>query len=262
LRILSAGFDEALFFEGLRASRSSALLLDYDGTLAPFVTDRQRAYPYPGMFEVLTSISRAGGTRVAIVSGRPMVELIRLVGPGFELWASHGIEHRARDGSIASASSPADPARLESAAEWVRERGWEGILERKPFGFSLHARADLAMFRTAAPAFTERWSAPLRDGGFEVRAFDAGLEVRPAGRHKGEVVERVLEESGAPLPVAYLGDDESDEDAFRALRGRGLGILVCPKERPTLADVWLRSPDELLGFLERWAEMRVPPDRE
>jgi trehalose-6-phosphatase len=60
LRILSAGFDEALFFEGLRASRSSALLLDYDGTLAPFVTDRQRAYPYPGMFEVLTSISRAG----------------------------------------------------------------------------------------------------------------------------------------------------------------------------------------------------------
>jgi trehalose 6-phosphate phosphatase len=58
---------------------------------------------------------------------------------------------------------------------------------------------------------------------------------------------------GADLAVAYLGDDQTDEDAFVRLRGRGLCILVRPELRPTAAAMWLRPPGELIGFLRQWA---------
>lgn len=62
---------------------------------------------------------------------------------------------------------------------------------------------------------------------------------------------------GSDCPVAYLGDDLSDEAAFRAVQRvgrRGLGVLVRREWRDTAAEVWLRPPGELKGFLERWVK--------
>jgi trehalose 6-phosphate phosphatase len=71
------------------------------------------------------------------------------------------------------------------------------------------------------------------------------------------------ESSGDPLgpdtAVAYLGDDRTDEDAFMALRGRGLAVLVRPDLRATAAEVWIRPPDELLLFLQRWEQSTSSP---
>ena len=67
-----------------------------------------------------------------------------------------------------------------------------------------------------------------------------------------------LEDAGtsrAGMPVAYLGDDLTDETAFRAvnsLRSRGLSVLVRREWRQTAAEVWLRPPWELIEFLEAW----------
>jgi trehalose-6-phosphatase len=58
-------------------------------------------------------------------------------------------------------------------------------------------------------------------------------------------------------PVAYLGDDLSDEAAFRAINqigSRGLSVLARQKRRESAAKVWLRTPGELREFLERWVE--------
>ena len=52
--------------------------------------------------------------------------------------------------------------------------------------------------------------------------------------------------------MAYLGDDRTDEDAFRALRGRGLSVLVRAEPRETAADAWIRPPEELIEFLRTW----------
>jgi len=49
-----------------------------------------------------------------------------------------------------------------------------------------------------------------------------------------------------------LGDDRTDEDAFKSIKGRGLGVLVREAFRPTYADVWIKPPEELLAFLARW----------
>jgi hypothetical protein len=82
--------------------------------------------------------------------------------------------------------------------------------------------------------------------------FDGGLELRAPGKNKGDAVSAILAESGPDFAAAYLGDDQTDENAFRAIKGRGLSILVRPEPRPTMADMWLRPPDELGRFLRDW----------
>jgi trehalose-phosphatase len=68
------------------------------------------------------------------------------------------------------------------------------------------------------------------------------------------VVKSIIKEMGVKAVLAYLGDDLTDEDAFRALRGRGLSVLVRDSRRETAADLWVKPPQELLQFLEKWIE--------
>jgi trehalose-phosphatase len=74
------------------------------------------------------------------------------------------------------------------------------------------------------------------------------------GRDKGFVVDTVLREMDTDTVAAYLGDDLTDEDAFKAINGRGLPVLVRGEFRPTAARCWLKPADELLAFLRRWQE--------
>src|SRR5438093_1196688 len=82
--------------------------------------------------------------------------------------------------------------------------------------------------------------------------FDEGIELRLRSANKGDAVRQFLRDINPITPVAYLGDDVDDEDAFRVLNGRGFTVLVKPKSRFTAAQVWLRPPAELVGFLIDW----------
>jgi trehalose-phosphatase len=82
--------------------------------------------------------------------------------------------------------------------------------------------------------------------------FDGGMEIRVAATNKGDVVRAILSEMTRDSVIAYLGDDRTDEDAFVALDGRGLGVLVRTEFRETEADVWLRPPEGVLTFLTAW----------
>ena len=85
-----------------------------------------------------------------------------------------------------------------------------------------------------------------------MHTFDGGIEFRAQGTTKGSAVRTILSEVGEHTPVAYLGDDSTDEDAFRALGDRGLGVLVRREPRATAADLRISPPEELLDFLKRW----------
>src|SRR5260370_40819006 len=81
----------ASFLERVRRATSRALLLDYDGTLAPFTPDRTRAFPYREVPELVSQIMRQG-TRVILISGPPATGLLFLSGihPHPDIWGTHG----------------------------------------------------------------------------------------------------------------------------------------------------------------------------
>jgi trehalose 6-phosphate phosphatase len=248
------------FFAGLKHARSSVLMLDYDGTLAPFQVDRERARPYEGLVPVLEQIRDAGRTRLVVVSGRQADAITRLLAPltSFEVWGSHGLEHILPNGERREiALSKESAARLAEARRWLEKEGLERHAELKPGGIALHWRGCSPAEVAGMQASAQRGWAPLAaDGGLKLLDFDGGVELRVTRPHKGDAVEEVLADCEAGTPIAYLGDDLTDEDAFRALGGRGLSVLVRSEYRPTEASAWLKPPREVEGFLRRWLGAR------
>jgi trehalose 6-phosphate phosphatase len=242
----------------LADAAASVLLLDYDGTLAPFHVDRLRAYPYAGVVQRLEGILKSGRSRVVIVSGRPVAELRPLLLPlhDIEIWGSHGLEHQSSGGTyrrITIASEIA--ASLREAESWLRMTGLSHRLEIKPGGIAVHWRGVPAAQIESVQAHVQTGLGPLaKRPGLKLLEFEGGLELRVTRPDKGDAVRSVLDNSSSRTPVAYLGDDRTDEDAFRALNSHGLTVLVRPEYRETNAQVWLRPPEELMGFLDRWLE--------
>ena len=250
--------DRAGFFGRVTAAPRRALLVDYDGTLAPLTADRVHAAPYPGMRAALATVALARRrSAIWIVSGRTVDALDRLLGLErlVDLWGSHGMERLSRHGR--RSGPPPDEAAaafLESAAKTLVRRAGAAPVERKRHGLALHERgADPEAYRSASAALRELEPEAAAHG-LALAPFDGGLELRPRGFHKGQVVERAFAELGGDAAVAYLGDDATDEDAFAAIRGRGLPVLVRPEPRRTRAEVRLRPPGEVLDFLGAWAE--------
>jgi trehalose-phosphatase len=237
-----------------RAPRT-LLLLDYDGTLAPFRLERDRAVPYPGVRELLAKLLAAPWPRVAVVSGRPADEVARLLdlSPRPEIFGGHGSERLLPDGRRERAAiAPSVAAALDAAAAALSAAGLSERTERKAASVAVHFRGLDGPHRAQAEAVAEReLGAAAAAGGTELLPFAEGLELRAEGVHKGRAVAALVAEMPPGSAVAYLGDDRTDEDAFAALPPDGLGLLVAERPRPSRATAWLRPPGELLGFLDR-----------
>jgi trehalose-phosphatase len=244
------------FLQQIRAAPESVLLLDYDGTLAPFHVDRSRAYPYHGVVSLLDSIMRCGKTRIIIISGRPIVELRALLTPisDLEMWGSHGQERQLSDRSYSRVQvSEEDAASLKEAEEWVVTSGLLSRAEIKLGGIAIHWRGMPPAEARRIQALTQDGWTPLAErSGLKLLQFEAGLELRVSHPDKGDAIGSILGTLDNSVPVAFLGDDITDEDAFHVLRGRGLPVLVRADYRETTAEAWLRPPLELIEFLERW----------
>ncbi len=88
------------FFRCFAGAGRATLMLDYDGTLAPFRVDRFQARPWAGVRDLLNRIQSQGQTRLVVVSGRPACEILPLLGvdPAPEIWGLHGAERLYADG--------------------------------------------------------------------------------------------------------------------------------------------------------------------
>jgi len=78
------------------------------------------------------------------------------------------------------------------------------------------------------------------------------MELKARSANKGDAVRTLLAETNTETVAAYLGDDMTDEDAFRAIAGRGLSVLVRNTYRSTAAEVWLKPPGEVVQFFTEW----------
>ena len=240
------------FFARLSRSRSRALLLDYDGTLAPFQVDRDLAEPYHEIPALIDRIRRSTNTRVGIATGRCAKEISELIGiQGIETWGCHGMERLHANGIQEFAQIDAQvQQRISEINELLAKEGLSEMLEFKPTGTAVHWRGRLSAADVASKV-RKVWLMTGHDGLNLIR-FDGGLEIRAAGTNKGDIVRTVLGEMAKKAAIAYLGDDQTDEDAFAALQGFGLGVLVQAEYRPTVADVWVRPPKGVIAFLQNW----------
>jgi trehalose-phosphatase len=237
------------------AAGPSLLMLDYDGTLAPFHDDRMQALPSPGIVERLEELIRLPSVHLVLVTGRSARELASLVpiAQPIEIWGSHGREHIAATGAYSAAElSPPQQTALDQFEAALHQAGFSSSVERKPASLAAHWRtldnvAAAEVEQIARRVYREQG----QSAGLQLLVFDGGIEMRSEAIHKGHAVLHMLKQF-PNAAAAYLGDDLTDEDAFLALRGHGLTILVRDQPRPSHAEFWLRPPDELIAFLDAW----------
>lgn len=247
------------FFAAFARTSKPLLMLDYDGTLAPFRVDRSKAQPWAGVRDLLARIQSQGSTRIVVITGRPAAEIPALLGvePAPEVWGLHGAERLRTNGRHEMKQAPPKTrAKLNELQSQLRHDALGGLFEEKANAAVMHWRGVPAKKAREIEKRTRELFEPLaRFYGLALLPFEAGLELR-AGPEKGDAVRALIGEmsNGKPQPAAYLGDDLTDEAAFRAIKGRGLSVLVRRRRRDTAAEVWLRPPEEVRVFLKRWLQ--------
>jgi trehalose-phosphatase len=246
------------------AARHLLLMLDYDGTLAPFKTDRAAAVPSRRMLDLLEDISRSGRTRIAIISGRPVEELARFLEDlPARMVGEHGWEVRLIDRRVIRYPLPAVcRSALEEALSAVAGEPWAGRIEAKRTSLMLHTRGlSLDDARRIESDCTRLWTPSILEGRLRLCPVNGGIELRAPGRHKGTAVRELMAEAPPQTLSVYAGDDETDEDAFRAVGAEGYGLLVSPERRRSHASERLPSIDAMTDFLQTWLTLVEQNDR-
>lgn len=205
----------------------AALFLDFDGTLVE-LAETPAGIVVPGHLPaLLRRLAHRLEGRIALVSGRSLSDLERHIdASGIAASGSHGLEVRLADGGAVALSVPVGMAEALRAIEAVVEKVPGLIVERKPASVAVHYRL--------APGEEARVEALLAElaarHNFIVQPGKMVRELRPAGADKGDALVAFLAEppfAGA-RPV-FVGDDLTDEHAFRAAASRGgAGVLVGP----------------------------------
>ncbi len=254
----------APFLQTVAQASHTVLLLDYDGTLAPFHARRDQAYPYPGVALILQEIVRNGQTQVVVISGRDATDVLPLLNirPRPEVWGIHGLQRLKTDGSMEMLRLDERTLNgLSDADRWLGRQQLRHAAEFKAGSIAAHWRG---LSESNAEDLRARvllgWRPIAEQHGLDLLEFDGGVEIRASEANKGDAVRTFLSEISPETPVAYLGDDNTDESAFRALQGRGMSVLVRPVWRQTAAQFWLKPPDEILDFLRLWLKTCVEHD--
>ena len=250
------------FFRAVAAAPQSLLLLDYDGTLAGFRVNRFTAKPWAGVPELLTEIQQHGRTRLVVITGRPPEEIPEMLGlkQAPEVWGLHGAKRLYSDGHFEmEEQAPAVRQTLEALRARLRKDSLGGLFEDKANAVVMHWRGHALRSAKQIERRTRALFEPAAKAvGLRLLEFEAGLELR-AGRDKGDAVKEIIREAGDAAPVTYLGDDLTDEAAFAAVNAATaphLSVLMRRARRKTVAEVWMKPPEQMRSFLQKWLTAR------
>ncbi len=199
----------------------TALLLDMDGTLIDFAPTPDTVLVPPGLTVTLAALRDQLGGALAIVTGRPIETVDRLLGsaPGAVAGEHGGVVRHAWGEPVQRPDLPAPPAVWLDAAASLAAAFPGAILETKARGFALHYR----LAPTAGPVFHAVLRALVAGHrGFQLLPAHMLWEVRPLGSDKGRAVETVMGRApfAGRMPV-FIGDDVTDEDGMRVARAQG-----------------------------------------
>lgn len=250
-----SSFNTPDFWQQVRNAPARLLGLDYDGTLAPFTIEPMHAVPLPGIADLLWNLAVGGQTEVAILSGRPAHEIMTLLGnPPITVVGNHGYEWWPTNGpAIVRQPSPEQQQGLAILGDALQRCGRGYRLEIKQASLSLHTRGfDQSVAAAVEQEVMTHWGTLALQHGLEWRLFNGGVEVRCRGWNKGDALLALLDRQSAEVFAVYIGDDDTDEDAFAVLHDRGWGIKVGDTNPPTAARAHLIGGMAVVAFLRTW----------
>jgi trehalose 6-phosphate phosphatase len=233
-----------------------AVFLDYDGTLTPIVSRPEDAVLDREVRQTLKEL--ADQCFVAVISGRDLKDVQNLVGLGDIYYAgSHGFDIAGPRGQHLEYQLGKEflPA-LDKAEKSLRDRLEKKItgvqVERKKFSIAVHyrraARGTVREVEEAVDQAKKESDRLRKSSGKKIFELQPDIDW-----HKGKALLWLLEQLGIDRPEVipfYVGDDVTDEDAFKVLKDRGIGIAVQEAPAPTAARYRLRNPDEVQQFLK------------
>jgi trehalose 6-phosphate phosphatase len=237
----------------------TALFLDYDGTLVPIAPIPEAAVADDAVLALLEALERRLGGALAVVSGRPVADIDRMLAPlRLTIAGLHGLELRRNDDGAVVTPDAADAslARARAALRLLHDRIPGTLFEDKRLTVALHYRG--------APAAEEEVRAlgarlvEESNGALQLLPGKMVVELLPAGRDKGRAIGGLLALEGfAGRQPVFVGDDVTDEAGFRVINERGgISVRVGTTERHTAARWGLAD----VAALRRWLELALARD--
>lgn len=242
-------------------STDRLLLLDYDGTLAPFASHPQGARPDQALLELLKQLADDPANYVIVVSGRSAEDLETWLGevPRLGLAAEHGARYRppgAKEWELRRVATDWK-SNIRSILEHFVERTPGSLVEEKQLALVWH-------YRTVEPEFGDWLATELVDmlermlAETELRAYRGNkiVEIKPMWANKGAFVKRMLAERENADFIFCVGDDRTDEDMFVELPSSAWSIHV--GAGPTRAGYRAASTEAVRDLLRQFTGAQVP----
>lgn len=241
------------------------LLIDFDGTLSEIVAGPEDATLRPGNAALLTALGRKPGYVVGIISGRGIDDVSQRVGVAGLVYAgNHGLEIRSPSLEYRHPSACAAIPVLAGAANSLASALADipgAQVENKTLTLTVHyRRTPEEHHKRAASIFRDVTGHLVDDGICRVTGAKLALELRPAvDWHKGRALELIRRRLSPGAFSIYIGDDDTDEDAFRAAQAAGgAGVFVGPPESPSCAEYALDGPPDVTRALSELAAHTGP----
>lgn len=254
------------FLRDFQKAKVIALFFDYDGTLTPIVKKPELAALSNSNRLLIKKIASKGWSRVSIVSGRTLRDVKAMVGVKGVIYAgNHGLELEGpKLKYINKKAAIIQKKYLDVIYSQLRDKldKYSKILiEHKGLTLSVHYRLekDASRVKKVFKIIDEATRSYVKQKRLRITHGKKVVEIKPKiNWHKGKIVQWLLRyfrqksPSGCILPI-YLGDDTTDEDAFKVLRKSGIGIFVGSPKVKSLAKYYLRNTTEASEFLEKIA---------
>lgn len=236
-------------------NKTPAIFLDYDGTLTPIVDKPSDAKISEEMRSLVEQL--ANDYFVAVLSGRDLEDVRKLLGIESIIYAgSHGLD----------VAGPGDEYRKEYGKEFLssldkaekevgkKAEDIEGvIIERKRFSIAVHYRnvddSDVDRVEQCVDRVLDRHKNLKKGYGKKVYELKPNIDW-DKGRALLSLVDDFFEDKDKVVPI-YIGDDITDEDAFKAILSEGIGIIVGKEDRETYADYRLENTEDVKELLRR-----------
>jgi trehalose 6-phosphate synthase/phosphatase len=247
-------------YDAYRHAKKRLLLLDYDGTLVPFATNPDMAFPDRSLLHLIEDLSTKEGNDVFVISGRNSGWLDRYFGTmPVNLISEHGARFKWKNKNWVT--------QVQTQSEWKQQvhhimemyvrRCANSFVEEKDFSIVWHYRnANAEQGKLRALELMSELSEYTHHRQLEVLTGNKIIEVRNSGTDKGTAIKKILDRSEYDFIFA-VGDDRTDEDMFKQLAQKKNSFTIKVGSEASYAHYNLHTPQMVVSLLEGMNHLSV-----